>query len=194
VEQGGNMNIQKQVYDVGPNNVRELFYANDQTGELFWRERTDDVEPNRRARNVFNKMYAGRKVGYERAGHGTTYLQVRAIGKVYALHRVVWLYCYLSWPKGQIDHVDGNGLNNHISNLRDVTRSQNQRNAKRRKDNKSGFTGVTWNSKANKWLVRICTDSGRKHLGYFFCLKKAILVRDVANMKNDYHPNHGREK
>jgi hypothetical protein len=51
---------------------------------------------------------------------------------------------YGTWPKNQIDHIDGDRANNRISNLRDVSQSINQQNLKRsRVRSKSGFLGVS---------------------------------------------------
>jgi len=52
--------------------------------------------------------------------------------------------------KGEIDHVDRNGLNNQYSNLRIATRSQNQANRKLNENNNSGYKGVHWNQAMNK--------------------------------------------
>ena len=43
-------------------------------------------------------------------------------------HQAVWLVCHGRWPKGEIDHIDGDRMNNRIENLRDVSRWQNMRN------------------------------------------------------------------
>ncbi|GAH20073.1 unnamed protein product, partial [marine sediment metagenome] len=44
----------------------------------------------------------------------------------------------------QIDHINRDGLDNRKCNLRPCTNSQNQKNSKLRKDNKSGLRGVRW--------------------------------------------------
>lgn len=68
-------------------------------------------------------------------------------------------------PKMIIDHIDGNGLNNQRSNLRIVTRRQNQQN---RHENKTSiYPGVNWNFKRNKWEAGIRINGKTKHLGYF---------------------------
>jgi hypothetical protein len=61
-------------------------------------------------------------------------------------------------PEG--DHANGNTLENRRGNLRVATTKQNQRNAKLRKDNKSGFKGVFRDKKS--WRYTLSTDTGSK--------------------------------
>tara|TARA_R110001592_G_scaffold222266_1_gene477397 strand:- start:274 stop:720 length:447 start_codon:yes stop_codon:yes gene_type:complete len=55
-----------------------------------------------------------------------------------------------------VDHKDGNPLNNHVSNLRWCTNQMNQLydNHKLQKNNKSGYRGISYSKKENKWMVR----------------------------------------
>ena len=46
------------------------------------------------------------------------YRQLTINGRSYLAHRMAWLYVNGEWPKGQIDHIDGNNQNNHPDNLR----------------------------------------------------------------------------
>lgn len=54
-----------------------------------------------------------------------------------------------------IEHMDGCGLINLISNLRYATRSQNMHNGGKHKNNTSGYRGVKWCSYTNKWRAQI---------------------------------------
>lgn len=83
----------------------------------------------------------------------------------------------------EIDHIDGNRLNNQKSNLRIVTRTQNQMNRKLQKNNKSGYKGVSWCSKSKKWLSQIRINTHTKFLGYFVNKNKAAVVYNEAAMK-----------
>lgn len=70
--------------------------------------------------------------------------------------------------KGEVvDHIDGNPLNNHRSNLRLASIKENVRNSKKPKNNTSGFKGVSWHDRAQKWRARIFVDRRQIHLGYF---------------------------
>lgn len=78
-------------------------------------------------------------------------------------HRIIlWCPQYL-----QIDHIDGNPLNNQKKNLRICSGTQNQRNRKRMHNNKSGFKGVSLCKNTKKWRATIKTDDQLKYLGLF---------------------------
>ncbi len=80
----------------------------------------------------------------------------------------------------EIDHRDGNGLNNQRHNLRHSTKAENQMNRCIPRNNTSGYKGVSWCKRENKWLVQIKYEGKRKHLGYFSCLVKAAKYYDLA--------------
>ena len=70
-------------------------------------------------------------------------------------------------PKGfEVDHRNGQGLNNQQYNLRFVTRRQNQQNL-HNKSKGSRFPGVYWHKRLKKWKSQIEINGHRKHLGYF---------------------------
>lgn len=81
----------------------------------------------------------------------------------------IWIHRVINnTPAGlDTDHVDGNGLNNQKSNLRSVTGSQNQGNTGKRRDNTSGFKGVTWDKHANKYTAQIRFNKEHIYLGLF---------------------------
>lgn len=66
-----------------------------------------------------------------------------------------------------VDHINQNGLDNRKSNLRPATKSENAVNSKIRKDNSSGFRGVTFNKKAKKFQAEVKRDGVRRYLGLF---------------------------
>ena len=97
------------------------------------------------------------------------------------VHRLVAL-CYLENPenKKDVDHIDGNRKNNHVSNLRWATRSENLRNSFLRSDNKSGHKGVDWCESRNKWRACIRLNSKHTHLGYFETKEEAAAAYQAA--------------
>lgn len=73
----------------------------------------------------------------------------------------------------KVDHVDGNGLNNTRSNLRVATTSENGMNRGKQKNNKSGFKGVCFFARTNKWVAYIRVNRKSRNLGYFFTPEEA---------------------
>ncbi len=76
--------------------------------------------------------------------------------------------------------MDRNKLNNHISNLRYATTSENAMNKTRLSNNTSGTTGVRFVKASNKWRAEIKLDGTRKHLGIFESKEEAIQARHKA--------------
>ena len=86
--------------------------------------------------------------------------------KFIGVHRLVYLYHHGYLP-AYIDHIDGNKLNNKISNLRECTSSQNGQNKKRPKNNTSGYKGVSWHIRQKKYTASIQINGKLKYLGSF---------------------------
>lgn len=80
----------------------------------------------------------------------------------------------------QVDHIDGNGLNNQLHNLRLATDSQNKANRGKQRNNKSGYKGVSWDSRARKWNAQIQVNRRCVHLGYFTDPIEAARAYDAA--------------
>jgi len=79
----------------------------------------------------------------------------------------------------QIDHINRNGLDNRRRNLRFCTTAQNQWNAKKRCDNKSGYIGVHRNLEG-RWVAQIRVNGEKKYLGCFRDAKEAALAYNEA--------------
>jgi len=124
--------------------------------------------------------------------HSQGYIRVAVFGKRYLAHRLAWFYVYGEWPDKEIDHIDGNKKNNTLSNLRDVTPSENQRNVRRNKNNTSGYNGVCWNKERKRWQSKIHIEGKRTHLGWYKNIERAIWAYNITARALGYHPNHGR--
>lgn len=99
------------------------------------------------------------------------------------MHRVVLGLKIEDKRKG--DHANRNTLDNRSSNLRIATTEQNNRNSRKRKDNKSGYKGVSLLPSGN-WRATIAVSGKRKHLGVFSDPKEAHLAYCKAA-----HTHHG---
>jgi len=94
------------------------------------------------------------------------YLKIQIDGKSFRAHRLAWLYVHGEWPRGHIDHVNGNRSDNRIDNLRDTTREVNLQNQRKAVcTNKSGLLGVS--SSGNRWRASIRIDGIKTHIGVF---------------------------
>lgn len=87
------------------------------------------------------------------------YLLIKIDGKKYAAHRLAFLYQTGSIPGCDVDHIDGNKLNNSWVNLREATRQQNAQNAKVNILNAIGVKGVRCLKDTKRYQVRICNKS-----------------------------------
>lgn len=80
----------------------------------------------------------------------------------------------------QIDHKNGNGLDNRRENLRWATSAQNMQNARIRPNKQSGLRGVRRGTRAQKWSAAIRANGTRHHLGSFVTSEEAARVYDEA--------------
>lgn len=130
-----------------------LFYYDSESGKLYNRIRRRLAKANSEAGCIVT------------TADGNTYRCVTYRNKRYLVHRIVWLLCKGKLPDNQIDHKDGNGLNNKLDNLRDVSNLINGMNQKKTARNTSGVMGVHWAKENNKWRVRISVNRKRVDLG-----------------------------
>lgn len=112
----------------------------------------------------FAHVTSGRPAGCKDS-YGYTVLKIA--GKMYKAHRLAFLYMIGRFPLADVDHVDLDRSNNRWSNLREVTRLQNNVNIRSAPNTTSKFLGVSFSKSHNKWAARIRTKNGRKLLGYF---------------------------
>ena len=166
-----------------------------ETGLLFWKERPPVAgETTKQAghRDRWNMRHAKKEAGAEFVRGRTSYKQIKLNRKAYYAHRLVWLLDYGEWPENQIDHINGNGLDNRVENLRDVTNQENGKNRRIDLRSKFGATGVYFRKQKNKWEASIRVDGKYKYLGCFTSFTEAVRARKEAERKHRFHPNHGR--
>lgn len=90
----------------------------------------------------------------------------------------------------EVDHINGNGLDNRRANLRSATHQQNLQNQRISSINKVGFKGVSWHKRASKWRARITVGGRESNLGLFASAKDAHAAYVDASIR--MHGNFGR--
>lgn len=95
-------------------------------------------------------------------------------------HVLAWFYMTGKWPLDELDHIDLDKSNNRWHNLRLATRSQNNTNKERYRNNTSGYKGISWYEKGKCWRAKIQKDRKQIHLGSFSRIEDAILAYKKA--------------
>lgn len=117
----------------------------------------------------------------------TSYRYIGINGRKYAAHIIAWIYMKGCAPAGQIDHKNGDGLDNRFENLREASAHQNCINRTLRKDNKTGLIGVHFCEDRQRWIGSIKVN-GR-------CISKRFHTREEAKrhrkMLEDTYFNEG---
>lgn len=114
---------------------------------------------------------------HQRKGSKTIYARAVVEGSKTLMHRL------LLPDTKEVDHRNGNGLDNRRENLRPATRSQNQANIGLLSSNTSGFKGVTWDAERGRWKALIVVHGKRIKLGRFLNKEDAARVYAAASVK-----------
>lgn len=150
--------------------LKDALDYNPETGNFAWK-----IRPSKAVKAGDAAGCTEKRIGY---------ITIGIAGRVYKAHRLAWLYMHGEWPKGLIDHINGNKADNRIANLRDVGAHGNAQNVKKpNRRNKSGFMGVIWYQ--NKWRASISVNGKSKWLGDYSTPEKAHQV--YLEAKRKYH-------
>jgi len=156
-------------------NWTDFFMYEPETGRLLWKVK-------RPGPKTFIGMVAG---SVKTDGR---YRSVCLNGKRNYVHRIVWEMHFGQIPSGMcIDHIDGNGLNNKLQNLRVATLSENQRNRSQSKVSKTGIQGVFHHRGG------FSVSCAGKYVTYKKDFFEACCARKSAERVYGYHENNGRK-
>jgi hypothetical protein len=115
----------------------------------------------------------------QRDGKYCAWASVTRNGPKLIMSRVI-----LGATSGEVDHVNGDTLDNRKGNLRPATHKQNLWNQARHRDNRSGFKGVTFCNRApalrKPWQASLCVDGRSLFLGRFASATEAAQAYDAA--------------
>lgn len=148
-------------HEVNAEFVRFLFDYEKSTGSLIW------ANPLLRSKKRRGDIAGSIK----RDGYRCVCIQ----GRYYQAHRVIWLYLYGRWPRGQIDHINCRRDDNRIENLRECTRVQNNWNRMA-----TGALKVKGVSAIRGKFQVICNES---YVGIFKTIEEASAAYDRAAKK-----------
>jgi len=169
--------------------LHENLKYNPSTGKFTWRERAETYPLPLPSIRRFNTTRAGKQV-FEESHNG--YYRMELLGKRYKSHRVAWAMHTGEWPADQVDHINGDRVDNRIENLREATQTDNSRNTKIPANNMSGVIGVHWDKRTRRWVSQIKDLTQQIYLGSFTNFDDAVAARAAAEVKYGFHPNHGR--
>jgi hypothetical protein len=140
--------------------LQEALHYDPESGDFTWR-------PRHYMGKRWNARYANKLAGCVRAGVRPA-LIICFDKSPFTAHRIAWVYVHGSISETmQIDHANGNPLDNRLCNLRLATFSQNQCNKSRYRSNSSGFKGVHRHKRSQLWTARIQSNGKRIQLGEF---------------------------
>src|SRR5678815_4163626 len=111
---------------MSPDYISAILRLDPETGKLFWKTPRRGVTIGDEAGSI------------RRSGYRIVFID----GKEIRAHRIVWLLLYGCWPAQEIDHINGDRLDNRPVNLRDVSRTVNAMNVPPHSDSKLGIRGV----------------------------------------------------
>lgn len=174
-----------------PDVLRQLLAYDPDTGKLAWLERPAHFFPAARDAIAWNAKFSGKTALISLSPKG--YRQGRIFNISFLAHRVIYAIHHGEWPSDQIDHINGDKLDNRIDNLRSVSRKENMRNLPMPRSNTSGVMGVGWSKQYKNWEAQIKVDRRRVYLGRFAKFEDAVAARKAAEVEFGYHDNHGRK-
>jgi hypothetical protein len=131
--------------------LKQQMHYDPETGEFT--RRSSQYRPDR----------VGCKAGSLNQVHQRIYIAVG--GKQYFAHRLAWLYMTGAWPADEIDHINGNGLDNSFANLRECDSSQNKANTRLNKRSRTGLKGVVPHGQRFRAFIQFRGE--RQYLGVF---------------------------
>ena len=113
--------------------------------------------------------------------------------KRYALKsHIVFILNGYTIPAGmQLDHKNGDILDNSINNLRLVSQAINNRNCKKRKDNSTGVTGICWLASKNRYLVQRSVNGKRVRKLKRTLSEAELALKELTALDGNYTIRHG---
>lgn len=141
--------------------LKELLHYEPETGVFTWKV------------NRGGTARAGSQAGTLCKVRG--YWQISVFNRLHQTHRLAWFYVHGRWPEC-LDHINRIRTDNRISNLREVTRSQNLQNSTVVRGKLSGYRGVTWCRATRSWRAQIKASGKHYDLGRYATPEQAYAA------------------
>lgn len=141
-------------------------------------------------------LHSKRAIPNSRAGSlvsTTGYRNITLFGRTYLEHHLIWFICKGVWPKAQLDHINQIRDDNRITNLREVTVSENARNRSRRKNTTTGEHGIWYNRRTRKYVAEITLNGKKVYQKSFDDPDEASAERKLKSLELGFHENHGSQ-
>lgn len=158
--------LQLNLMELTEKYIKSILHYEKETGDWTWLVQKS------------NRIKPGQLAGALSGGYWIISVDFKRIRS----HRLAFLYVTGEWPKNDVDHINGNKLDNRWCNLREATDKQNQANRKLNKDNKTGYKGVKY--KRNRWEVTLGLDGKKVYFGRYKTLRKAVEAYNRAAIKH----------
>lgn len=156
-------------YGVLPN-FSEFLEYDKTTGNLYWKVRSS----------------LGVRIGFVAGCKDSKgYVNIGFAGKIYKAHRIVWYMETSEWPKGCIDHINGNPSDNRMCNLRDVSTRENGNNQKSHRQGK--IPGISSKKLNGRYRVKIQIAGKDVHLAWMENKEYAGIAYSVAKENLDFY-------
>ena len=167
--------------------LRDCFTVDFATGALTWRKRPRQHFPSDQRWKWWNAKFAGTPAGTLN-DEGCFVIAATIGGRRRSLRRrcIVWAMAHDAWPREELDQIDGARTNDRLVNLREATRAESRQKAGPRRNNTSGYRGVTWHRNSRRWRAAIAVDRRSRHLGLFTTPEVAFCAYLAAKAR--YHP------
>lgn len=151
-----------------PNSLAEQQLPHEELTEYLHYNPDTGVFTNRMWRG--GSARKGKQAGHTHMGR---WLRIKINGREFMAHRLAWFYVHRRWPEKEIDHIDGNGFNNSIKNLRQANRNVNCSNLqKHRNGHLSGVRKAQYKTKTS-WIANIWAAGQVVRIGSFDTQAKA---------------------
>lgn len=156
--------------------LHEILHVNSDTGLMFWKHRPEYS-------SQWNGKMAGKQAFITLGANGYLYGAIN--GVKYLAHRVLRAMSHMEWPSEGLDHINGDTIDNRLSNLRIACKSKNGMNRDRQSNNSSGVKGVHYDKSRGLWVAQIKYAGRRKFIGRYGRLCDASAAYEDASIK--YH-------